>query len=91
MLMILDTNVENGQLHGQDSVGESQLGSIILDVMIHRDCNYGLCWQVTELKAERLVEIAPHYYQFKDVGDSKFSYCLLLQQWLPYWCLTAHY
>jgi len=26
---------------------------------------------VTELKPEWLVEIAPHYYQLKDVDDSK--------------------
>ncbi|KAM3247181.1 hypothetical protein P3L10_008948 [Capsicum annuum] len=29
MLMILDTNVEDGQLHGQDSVAESQLVSSV--------------------------------------------------------------
>ena len=30
-----------------------------------------LVLQVTELKPEWLVEIAPHYYQLKDVDDSK--------------------
>ena len=29
------------------------------------------CMQVTELKPEWLVEIAPHYYQLKDVDDGK--------------------
>ena len=29
------------------------------------------CMQVTELKPEWPVEIAPHYYQLKDVDDGK--------------------
>ncbi|KAL0364729.1 UNVERIFIED_CONTAM: Pre-splicing factor ATP-dependent RNA helicase DEAH1 [Sesamum angustifolium] len=33
--------------------------------------------QVTELKPEWLVEIAPHYYQLKDVEDSRISFKLL--------------
>uniref|UniRef100_A0A3Q7FQX5 RNA helicase n=1 Tax=Solanum lycopersicum TaxID=4081 RepID=A0A3Q7FQX5_SOLLC len=44
--------------------------SVTLAVMIHRDFNWGLSWQVTELKPDWLVEIAPHYYQLKDVEDS---------------------
>lgn len=34
--------------------------------------------QVTELKPEWLVEIAPHYYQMKDVEDGKLSLSLQL-------------
>lgn len=38
--------------------------------------------QVTELKPEWLIELAPHYYQLKDVEDGKnlfiiFLYCYL--------------
>lgn len=32
----------------------------------------GIQLQVTELKPEWLVEIAPHYYQLKDVEDRMF-------------------
>lgn len=54
--------------------------SVTLAVMIHRDFNWRLSWQVTELKPDWLVEIAPHYYQLKDVEDCKFSYSPLRLQ-----------
>ena len=34
---------------------------------------YDVCMQVTELKPEWLVEIAPHFYQMKDVEDGMIS------------------
>jgi hypothetical protein len=38
--------------------------------------------QVTELKPDWLVEIAPHYYQMKDVEDRMLSFSLYLSVYL---------
>lgn len=45
-------------------------------------CGVGM--QVTELKPEWLVEIAPHYYQMKDVEDGMKSLLVYL-----YFCIYA--
>ncbi|KAG5229917.1 malonate--CoA ligase [Salix suchowensis] len=42
---------------------------------------------VTELKPDWLVEIAPHYYQMKDVEDRMLSFSLYVSVYL---CVCVH-
>lgn len=52
-------------------------------------CNWNLelKLQVTELKPDWLVEIAPHYYQMKDVEDRMLSFSLSVSVYL---CVCVH-
>ncbi|RDX81849.1 Pre-mRNA-splicing factor ATP-dependent RNA helicase DEAH1, partial [Mucuna pruriens] len=44
--------------------------------------------QVSEIKPEWLVEIAPHYYQLKDVEDTNELLNQILLQHIPRKCLA---
>lgn len=44
---------------------------VLKELILVTDSEMLRMMQVTELKPEWLVEIAPHYYQLKDVDDGK--------------------
>lgn len=58
-----------------------------LEYLLGCNWNLELKLQVTELKPDWLVEIAPHYYQMKDVEDHMLSFSLYVSVYL---CVCVH-
>jgi pre-mRNA-splicing factor ATP-dependent RNA helicase DHX16 len=59
------------RVHAPGMHSSSSFKEVRKELVLMTDSEMLRTMQVTELKPEWLVEIAPHYYQLKDVDDGK--------------------